>query len=103
MCIVIIPHTAMFSIRTEVIRTTSQGNGSRGSSNTSDEQFLPNCIPARARKYGHATPIREQPLHTTRVVGVAIPGSWQVNTSISNIRERDDLSSVVSASVLIGC
>ncbi len=100
MCIVIIPHTAVFSIRTEVIRTTSQNNGSR---NTSDEQFLPNCIPARARKYGHVTPIREQPLHTTRVVGVAIPGSWKVNSSISNIRERGDLSSVVSASVLIGC
>ncbi len=100
MCIIIIPHTAVFSIRTEVIRTTSQNNGSR---NTSDEQFLPSCIPARAHKYGHATSIREQPLHTTRDVGVAIPGSWIANSSYSNIRERDDLSSVVSASVLIGC
>ncbi len=72
MIMVIIPHTAVFSSRTEVCGTTMQNNGSI--SNTTDEQFVINCIPAV--NYGHVTQIREQPLHTTRVVGVAIQAWW---------------------------
>ncbi len=96
MCTVI-PRTTVFSIRTEVHGTTMQSNGDQ-SRNTTDKQFVPTCIPAL--NYGHVTPIRELPPHTTRVVGVAIPGTSA--SSWSNIRERDDLSSVVSAIELIG-
>ncbi len=70
MCIVIIPHTAVFSIRTEMHETTMQNNGIR-IKNTTDEHFNPNCSPAGII-YGHITIIREQPLHMSRVVGVAI-------------------------------
>ena len=88
----------MFSIRTEVCGTTKQSNGN--SINTSDEQFVITSIPVG--NYGHVTPTRELPHYTTRVVGVAQPGWWISTNSWSNISERDDLSSVVSARGLIG-
>ncbi len=78
MCIVIIPRTAVFSIRTEVCGTTMQSNGNQ-SRNTTDEQFVPNCIPAE--NWGYGTTIREQPPHSISIVGVAIPGTLWVSTS----------------------
>ncbi len=101
MCNVIIPHTAVFSIRTEVCGTAMQNSGTR-TTNTTDEQFVPNCN-YNLTDYGHVTTIREQPLHINRAVVVAIPGWWISSNSWSNIREWDDLSSVVSARVIGWC
>ncbi len=70
-----------------------QNNGN--SSNTTDEHFISNCN-LFGQVYGHMTPIRELPYYTMSVYSVAVSGWWVTTNSISNIRERDNLSSVVS-------
>ncbi len=95
------PHTAVFSIRTVVSGTTRQNICIINSGH----QLVPSC---RLNTFWHCRPIRELPLYIISVCGVAEPGTWWISigrssSSWSNIREWDDLSSVVSARGLMGC
>ncbi len=93
-------HTAVFSIRTVVCGTTIQKNAY---TSTSSIQLVPSCRARPSNSCWHCSRTRELPLYIINVCGVADPGTWWnigSTSSCSNISERDDLSSVVNASLV---